>query len=64
MFDRTTNDCKLFKGSLTDLHNDCREVGYAVHPKYTECDKVFDVSSAQACFVSKNGVFVVYMCAF
>merc|ERR1712064_215248 len=29
MFDRTTNDCKLFSGSLDDLRADCKEVGYA-----------------------------------
>ena len=53
MFDRTTSDCKLFKGSLTDLQDDCREKGYPVNPPYGQCDVVFDESSEDGCRVRK-----------
>ena len=51
IFDKTSNDCKLFRGSLADFQNDCREIGYAVHPMYTECNTVFDEASDHACLV-------------
>ena len=52
MFDRTTSDCKLFKGNLTDLGDDCREKGYPVNPSYDQCNVVFDESSEDGCRVS------------
>ena len=54
MFDRTTSDCKLFKGSLTGLKDDCREQGYPVDPPYDQCEAIFDESSEVGCRVSKN----------
>ena len=54
MLDRTTSDCKLFKGALTDLNDDCRERGYSVTPDHTECDVVFEAESDDACSVSKT----------
>merc|ERR1711962_490835 len=41
MFDRTTNDCMLFSGSLKDLQDDCREVGYAREPNHASCAAEF-----------------------
>jgi len=41
MYDRTTNDCKLFSGSLDDLRADCNEIGYPREPSYDSCDVVF-----------------------
>ena len=52
MYDKTTNDCKLFSSSLSDLWNDCKEVGYAKNPGYDQCDGVFAATSANACYVS------------
>ena len=59
MFDRTTSDCKLYRSSLNDLWNDCREVGYAVEPKYDLCDQVFPANSSNGCYVSINGILKV-----
>jgi len=50
MFDRTTDDCMLFSGSLNDLQDDCREVGYAREPSHASCDKVFPSSSSDGCY--------------
>jgi hypothetical protein len=50
IFDRTTSDCKLFHGSVADLRNDCREIGYAVQPSYTECNAVFANTSDNKCY--------------
>jgi len=50
MFDRTTNDCKLFSGSLDDLRADCKEVGYAKEPAHASCDVVFDSGSENGCY--------------
>ena len=51
MFDRTTNDCMLFSGSLNDLLDDCREVGYAREPSHELCDVVFQSNSSNGCYV-------------
>lgn len=50
MFDRTTNDCMLFSGSLNDLLDDCREVGYAREPNHELCDVVFPSNSSNGCY--------------
>jgi len=50
IFDRTTNDCKLFSGSLNDLRADCKEVGYAKEPDHNLCDDVFASDSENACY--------------
>jgi len=50
MFDRTTNDCMLFSGSLEDLQGDCREVGYAKEPNHASCDTVFPSNSSDGCY--------------
>jgi len=50
MFDRTTNDCKLFSGSLDDLRADCKEIGYAKEPAHASCDVVFDSGSENGCY--------------
>ena len=52
MFDRTTNDCKLFSGSLGDLRSDCKEVGYAKEPDHSSCDIVFQSDSENGCYVN------------
>ena len=52
MFDRTTDECKLFSGSLENLHADCKEVGYAKDPDHSSCDVVFESNSANGCYVS------------
>ena len=52
MFDRTTNDCMLFSGSLMDLQDDCREIGYARKPNHASCDVVFPPNSSYGCYVS------------
>ena len=52
MYDRTTSDCKLFKGAVTDLQDDCREAGYAVTPAHNQCEAAFDVGSDNECYVS------------
>jgi len=50
IFDRTTNDCKLFSGSLDDLRADCKEVGYAKEPNHSSCDTVFASNSTNGCY--------------
>ena len=52
MFDKTTEDCKLFLSPLNDLWNDCREVGYAREPDHELCDEMFPSDSSNGCFVS------------
>ena len=52
MFDRTTNDCKLFKGSVSDFEEDCREEGYMKEPSLDMCESEFDPSGENGCFVS------------
>merc|ERR1711996_108958 len=49
MYDRTTNDCKLFKGALSELEKDCTESGYAIRPSYDEC-KVANVETQDGCY--------------
>jgi len=50
MYDRSTADCKLFRGSVSDLQDDCREAGYAVTPAHDECEAAFDVGSDDECY--------------
>ena len=52
MYDRTTNDCLLFSGSLNDLKDDCREVGYAKEPNHASCNKLFPPIYPDGCYVS------------
>ena len=52
MFDKTTEDCKLFSSPLNDLWNDCREVGYAREPDHELCDEMFPSDSSNGCYVS------------
>ena len=54
MFDSTTNECKLFAGSLNDLKSVCREFGYQREPNYETCDAVFESESANGCYVSRK----------
>ena len=54
MFDRTTSDCRLFKGSLTELEDDCREKGYPINPDYDECNTVLSTNTDEDCSVSKR----------
>ena len=56
IFDRTTNDYKLFSGSLNDLHDDCNEVGYKKEPNHESCDAVFPPDSENGCYVSIKSV--------
>jgi len=49
MYDRTTSDCKIFRGSLSDLENDCTESGYAIRPPYSECS-VANVKEHNGCY--------------
>jgi len=50
MYDKTTEDCKLFSSSLNDLWNDCREVGYAREPNHELCDEMFPSDSSNGCY--------------
>jgi len=50
MFDKTTEDCKLFSSPLNDLWNDCREVGYAREPDHELCDEMFPSDSSNGCY--------------
>lgn len=54
MFDSTTNECKLFAGSLNDLKSVCREFGYQREPNYETCDAVFESESANGCYVNRK----------
>ena len=57
MFDRTTNECMLFAGSLGALKSDCKEFVYTREPDYSECDVVLDTNTSNGCYVSE----VVYI---
>ena len=64
MYDKTTQDCRLFSGSLEDLQKDCREIGYAVEPAFTECNKVFPVQGDTGCYVSHctyNSLYIEFI---
>ena len=54
IFDRTTNDCKIFNGTVSDFKDDCREIGYSRDPPIAACDVVFDEMSENGCYVSLN----------
>ena len=54
IYDRTTNDCKLFSGSVNALKEDCRELGYMNEPSIDLCDAEFEVDSENGCLVSLN----------
>ena len=53
MYDRATMDCKLFKGSLSDLVDDCTEFGYAVSPSYANCNYANVADPKYGCYVRK-----------
>merc|ERR1719270_1425838 len=55
MFDSTTNECKLFAGSLNDLKSVCRAFGYQREPNYETCDAVFEPESAKGCYSFRQG---------
>ena len=59
MYDRTTMDCKLFKGSLSDLEGDCTEIGYAVSPPYDECNVTNVAQHGDGCYVSKITEWII-----
>ena len=54
MFDGTTNECKLFSGSLNDLKSVCSEFGYQREPNYETCDAVFNPDFVNGCYVNRK----------
>ena len=54
MFDSTTNECKLFSGSINDLKSVCKEFGYEREPNFEDCNVVFDPNSENGCYVCKQ----------
>ena len=52
IYDQTTNDCKLFNGSVNALKEDCREMGYMKEPSIDLCAAEFEADSDNGCFVS------------
>ena len=61
LYDRTTKVCKLFKGSLDDFQNDCKEVGYAKNPSHSECLPAFTAMSDNGCYVSVKIFMILYL---
>ena len=61
MFDRTTQDCKLFKGTGEDFEEDCQESGYLKEPSVDLCESTFDPDSDNGCFVSFIVLTLIYM---
>ena len=53
IYDRTTKDCRLFKGSMF-LAEDCREVGYYRDPPIENCQDFWDANSGYDCYVRNS----------
>ena len=52
LYDRRSEECKMFDGSLVDFQTDCNEVGYANVPDHAQCDTLFALDSGNGCYVS------------
>lgn len=50
LYDRTTDECKLFDGLLEEFKDDCNEVGYANEPSHEDCDTTFDYAGENGCY--------------
>jgi len=50
MFDRTSNDCKIFSGPINRLKEHCDEMGYLNGPSFEICDEVFEPESQNGCY--------------
>ena len=53
-FDTKTNQCNIFKGSITDYTSSCELVGYPKEPNVADCSTT--LTGDDACFVSNNFV--------
>ena len=51
-YDRTTNDCKIFSGSINSFKEDCQEIGYLKEPSVELCDVIFEPESRNGCYVN------------
>jgi len=50
IYDRTTNDCKVFSGSIDSFREDCQELGYQKEPSMEHCDVVYEPEEKNACY--------------
>ena len=51
-FDTKTNQCNIFKGSITDYTSSCELVGYTKEPNVADCSAT--LTGDDACYVSNN----------
>ena len=58
LFDKKSNECKLFQGNPTDFQDDCSEFGYSVEPDYDQCSGVAMAGSENECDVRKYNIIV------
>jgi len=49
LYDKKSNECKLFQGNPTDFQDDCSEFGYSVEPDYDQCSGVAMSGSENEC---------------
>ena len=50
----------MFEGSVDDLQESCKEIGYARDPVFSDCLASFDVESENACYVRDKLKIIMY----
>ena len=49
VYNRTTKDCRVFRGALNDSLSSCNEVGYSIETDHSRCDVAFDSRFGSGC---------------
>ena len=57
MYDETIRYCKIFKGPVEELYDDCFELGFASNPSVAECKTAVDPVNNDQCDVN----FYIYI---
>ena len=52
MYDETIRYCKIFKGPVEELYDDCFELGFASNPSVAECKTAVDPVNNDQCDVN------------
>ena len=57
MYDETIRYCKIFKGPVEELYDDCFELGFSSNPSVAECKTAVDPVNNDQCDVN----FYIYV---
>ena len=52
MYDETIRYCKIFKGPVEELYDDCFELGFSSNPSVAECKTAVDPVNNDQCDVN------------